>query len=321
MLASTHRFFLRVSEEGGQAVCRSGASGFLSVYEDLLFAAVSAGLAPNDGQAPEGTVEPVWREGRVDGVVAELAGLRKTYPLEIFRHDVHELLLRKGLLGGGGDAPAYEWLVEAAEALPARTRTRVRVRREPYPFEERDLSSMGIAALGGEPSGGLRLYVMAQVFEELRRETASSLAVERADILTGVLLRAGAGAAAVVTGRFPLAFDTTASAVHVAFSPLTFEAARQERTRVRGDSLLGWHHNHPPKCGRDCLMTVPACENDSIFLSIADYSVFLGGFPSSHLVGLISGKGKNRRADDPDMRAYGWRDGIVREIPFTVVGD
>jgi hypothetical protein len=221
------------------------------------------------------------------------------------------------------ETPAYKWRVEAEEAAaPAGRKLQVRVRRRPYPFEDLPLSSLGIPAQDRANGEALRLYVAAGVVEELRRETAGSLSVERADILCGSLLRDHGAAALVVTNRFPLAFQTEASAARFAFSPLTFQTAQQEHLRrADSQSLVGWHHNHPPKCGRDCLMVVPACDNDSVFLSVDDYAVFLASFCSPYMVGLISGKGKGRRADDPIMRAYGWGDGVVREIPFTVFGE
>ena len=324
MLRSTHRFYIRVWGEGGVSVCRQETAGFPAVFEDMLFTAVCSGLAPNDERPPEGTLEPVWTEGMVSGFAASLAGVTKAYPLGILKHEVYELLLRPGLVQlEGGETPVYHWSVEAEQAAPPEgRRLPVRLRRRPYPFVDGALSSLGVPVPQGAGSGPLRLYVAVGVLAQLRGETAASLGMERADILCGSLLRDRAGAALVVTGRFPLAFQTEASAAHVAFSPLTFRAAQQEYLRRGGgESLVGWHHNHPPKCGRDCLMVVPPCDNDSVFLSVDDNAVFLAGFGSPYMVGLISGKGKGRRADDPVVRAYGWRDGVVREIPFAVFGE
>jgi hypothetical protein len=321
VLRSSHRFYIHVRGEGGASVCRQETSGFPAVFEDVLFTAVRAGFVPNDERPPEGTLEPVWSEGRVSGFAASLAGVTKTYPLGILKHEVHELLLRPGLVQlAGEETPVYQWSVEAEPAAPPEgRRLPVRLRRRPYPFVDGAPPSLGVALPHGVEGGALRLYVAAGVLAQLCGETAASLGVERADILCGSLLRDRGGAALVVTGRFPMAFQTEASAAHVAFSPLTFQAAQQEHLRRgSGESLVGWHHNHPPKCGRDCLAVVPPCDDDSVFCSLDDYAVFLASFSSAHMVGLISGKGKGRRADDPVVRAYGWQDGVVREIPFTV---
>jgi len=323
LLVATHRFFLHVLDESGTSVCRRETAGFQPLAEDMLFTAVRSGRAPNDERPPAGTLEPVCEEGTVTGFAASLAGVTKVYPRDILKHEVYEMLLKPGVLKGGAEgAPSYRWRVEAEEAAaPARGKLQVRMRRSPYPFVDRTLSSLGIEASDRLDGDAPRLYVAASVIEQLRGETAGSLSLERADILRGVLLWDQGDAALVVTSRFPLTFQTEASAAHVAFSPLTFQAAHREHLR-RGDgeSLVGWHHNHPPKCGRDCLMVVPACDNESVFLSVDDYAVFLASFCSPYMVGLISGKGKGRRADDPIMRAYGWRDGTVREIPFTAFG-
>jgi hypothetical protein len=324
VLVPTHQFYIRLLDGDGASVGRQEAAGFLPLYEDMLFAAVRSSLAPNDERPPAGKLEPVWKEGRVTGVAASLAGATKIYSLDVFKHEVHELLLKLGTWKNAGqETPVYKWRVEAEEAAaPAGRKLQVRVRRRPYPFQDLPLSSLGIPAQDGANGEALRLYVAAGVVEQLRRETAGSLNVERADILCGTLVRDHGAAALVVTNRFPLAFQTEASAAHVAFSPLTFQTAQQEHLRRGGSqSLVGWHHSHPPKCGRDCLMVVPACDNDSVFLSVDDYAVFLASFCSPYMVGLISGKGKGRRADDPIVRAYGWGDGVVREIPFTVFGE
>jgi hypothetical protein len=36
------------------------------------------------------------------------------------------------------------------------------------------------------------------------------------------------------------------------------------------------------------------------------------------MVALVSGKEQERRADQPGVRAYGWRDAIIREIDYSV---
>lgn len=323
MLAPTHRLFVHIFAENGDSVCRREAGALQPLYEDMLFAAVRSGHLPDDERPPAGTLEPVWKDGVVAGVAASLAGVTKTYSLDVFRHEVYAFLVSLGCWKSGEAAPTYRWRVEAEQAIePAARKLQARVRRRPYPFDGRAPASMGVPVEDGSEDAEFRVFVAASVVEQLRRETANSLAVERADMLCGVLLRDRRSAAVVVTSRFPLAFQTEASAAHVAFSPLTFQAAQQEHLRRgNGDHLVGWHHNHPPRCGQECLLAVPACDNDSVFLSVDDYAVFLASFASPYMVGLISGKGKGRRADDPIVRAYGWTDGVVKEIPFTVFGE
>ena len=293
------QFFIHLAQKDGPVVCREPASAWTAIRDDMHYSAVLQGLAANDDAPPLVKIDPVLKDGRVAAIDAGFAGLTKTYPLDIFRHEVHEILLRPEFLKKDGEeTPTWRWWVSVEEAPePAPRKLRVRLRREPYPF------AVHTAAPG--------LNISHAVLEELRCETANHLHVERADILCGTLTRD----AAVITSRVPLA-HTDATAAHVAFSPLTFQAARA----ASSGTILGWHHNHPPKCGRDCLQIVPACDNDSVFLSIDDYNVFLASFSAPYMVGLISGKGAGRRADDPIVRAYGWRDGVVREIPFTVVG-
>ena len=302
------QFYINLGDKNGAPVCRKPSSGWTAVREDMHYAAVLRGLVPNDDTPPQIAIEPVLKDGRVAAVAAAFAGLSKTYPLDIFKHEVHELLLQPEFLKKDGEeTPTWRWWVEAEDiAEPAARRLRVRVRRHPYPFADQARTDLAPG-----------LNISHEVLEQLRHETAAHLHVERADILCGALTRD----ALVITSRFPLA-HTEATAAHVAFSPLTFQAARDEHLRrATGEAVLGWHHNHPPKCGRDCLAVVPACDNDSVFLSVDDYNVFLASFSSPYMVGLITGKGSGRRADDPIVRAYGWHDGVIREIPFTVFGE
>ena len=124
----------------------------------------------------------------------------------------------------------------------------------------------------------------------------------------------------VVLDRIPADTGTTQSRVHIGFSPETFAAAQRTlEARGTGQVIAGWHHSHPPACGRLCLQTVPACATDNVFFSAADRDVHRRGFNAPYMVGLVSGKGAHRRADDPVMRAFGWRDGVIGEKTFGIL--
>jgi len=281
-------------------------------------------MIPNDGTAVPGTVEPVWQAGKLSGVSASLAGLTRIYSLAVLAHDALEMMVSEGLIRNESGAQAQlRWQVEVGNRQEAAggPKLRCRVKRAPYPIENWPLSRLGISGSG--PNGGpLRVYVSSALVEELRQETANSLHTERADVLTGRLCREAEDVLALVLRRrIPLVEGTTASASHVSFSPRTFQAAEQERLRRGEDHICAWHHNHPPSCGRECLMIVPPCHTDTVFLSVADHSVFRASFPAAYMVGLVSGKGAERRADDPIVHAYGWRDGVVTEIQYTVYGE
>jgi hypothetical protein len=155
--------------------------------------------------------------------------------------------------------------------------------------------------------------------DTLRREAAGSLDRERADILIGHLLQAPDGVVTVVvTGRVAALTATAASRSHFAFSPLTFFAAREEAARRRdGTAIVGWSHSHPPACGRGCLRVVPPCATSAMFFSAQDGAVHRASFPSAFAIALVAGKEANRRADEPGLRAYGWRDGAIVERAFT----
>jgi proteasome lid subunit RPN8/RPN11 len=167
----------------------------------------------------------------------------------------------------------------------------------------------------------LSVYIASSLLGELREEAGSCLERERANILTGYVAATEEGGAAVIAvNRIAAEVDTTSSAVHFSFSPLTFDSVRQELARRKdGQIIVGWAHHHPVPCGRDCLMTVPACKTENVFFSIADRTVHRSGFAAPYMVAFVAGKGAYRRADDPLIRAYAWRDGLIRESAFRTI--
>jgi hypothetical protein len=88
--------------------------------------------------------------------------------------------------------------------------------------------------------------------------------------------------------------------------------------RQDGTTICGWHHNHPPPCGGECLMIVPACKTETVFFSTDDRLVHRTSFPAPYMVALVSGKESEKRADQPGVRAYGWQDSLVKERGFSV---
>jgi hypothetical protein len=173
-------------------------------------------------------------------------------------------------------------------------------------------------ALGVDPplaaDGDLPLLVSRDVADALLANTARSLDVERADLLTGKVVQTPDGRVAVmVTGRTPATTAAVASRSHFAFSPETFVAAREEVRREHGGAaIVGWHHNHPPSCGRECLAVIPACATSTLFFSApSDHAVHRSSFPAAYMVALVSGKEAGQTADRPGLRAWGWRDGAI----------
>jgi hypothetical protein len=322
MLKSSHRFSIALHGDEGRVIHSEEARTLGPLYEDLLFTAVRAGVVPNDGSSPPATVVPVWREGKLSGLEGALGSLTKHYALAVFRDQVLEILVKQGLLKKEGeDSTSLRWEVNAVETEvePGRPRFRVSTSRLPFPLAREPLDALGIDD-GTEPSEPFALYISSGLLAELKEATGNSLDVERADALTGRLVQEAEGRLALVLlGRIAVEKDTEASAKHFSFWPTTFDAIRRESER-RGDGLIlcGWHHNHPPPCGRSCLMLVPACSTRTVFLSIDDRAVFRASFGAPYMVGLVSGKGEGRRADDPHLRAYGWKDGVLCEREFKV---
>jgi hypothetical protein len=46
--------------------------------------------------------------------------------------------------------------------------------------------------------------------------------------------------------------------------------------------------------------------------------VHRAGFAAPYQVALVCAKDAERRADDPILTAYGWKDGTIEKVPFTV---
>ena len=306
-------------------VHREEVADFLPCYEELLFAAVRAGELPNDGTLPPATVEAVWREGRggeLAGVTVSLPPLAKTYGLEIFATRAWEVLVQKKLVTGDEEEEpkALTWSIRAREreADESKPRARISLSRQPYPLPPRSLGDFGVEV---SPDGDetLPLLCSRSLIDELREETARSLDKERADVLTGHLVQEANGQTAlVVTGRIPAQTDTAASQAHFSFSPLTFLAVQEELGRRPGETIVGWHHNHPPPCGAGCLQVSPPCKSRTPFFSLADRSVHRASFSAPYMVALVSGKEADRGADDAVIQAYGWRDGVIREREFSI---
>lgn len=326
MLQSRHRFILEVRDGHGMLVHREEVADFLPCYEDLLFAAVCAGRLANNGALPLATVEPAWRDGRegkLAGVTVSLPPLTKTYGLEIFAARAWEVLVQKEVVTGEEqEAPkdlTWSILVRQQDGDGSRPRRNISLSRAPYPLERRALADLGV---GTAPKGDRppRLLCPRSVMDELRSETARSLDEERADVLTGHLVQEANGQTAiVVTGRIPAETDTAASKAHFSFSPLTFLAAQEALARrPAGETIVGWHHNHPPPCGAGCLQVVPPCTSRTPFFSLADRSVHRASFSAPYMVALVSGKETERRADEPEFRAYGWQDGVIRERDVSI---
>lgn len=325
MIESGFRFSLVIADGGGSVVHREEVQDFQPCVEDLLFSGVIGGVLPNDGHRPPARLEPLWHseaKGRVTGVRVELPPLRKVYRIGIFRAHVWALLVERKLLGEEtGPESRFVWWVEATEACaPERGRRfRTSLSRQPYPIRRTALGAFGIGERPGAGQG-VALYVRQDVLAALREETARALEAERADILTGHVVQEAVGhVAVVVTGRAPVQTGAGASRAHFTFSPLTFVAAHQALdARADGSTIVGWHHSHPPPCGRPCLFNVPPCRTGMLFFSPDDHQVHRASFPAPYMLALVTGKEADRRADDPGIRAYAWRDGAIAEHEFTV---
>jgi hypothetical protein len=321
MSPQKNRFFLVFRDESG--LVHEEELDFNALIHDVAFSAVCQGRLANDGRWDPVELEPELADGKVVGVTVQVAGLCRTYGRTIFNDRATEVRRTSLLeLSGTGERPTVSWEVQvrgAPETQPDRKRVSVRVRLQAYPFVRRDLIELGPQHQEAA-ADTVSVCVSAVLLEELRRESASSLDRERADFLVGhLVLKQDGNVVVMLVDRIPADTETEASLVHFSFSPRTFQAAQRELEQRGTDHvILGHHHNHPPHCGSECLMTVPACSTDNVFFSVDDRIVHRSAFGKPYMVALVSGKGAQRRADNPVMKAYGWRRGLICEREYSI---
>jgi hypothetical protein len=319
MASPTHQFFLVIRDES--TVVHEEELDFNALIHDVTFSAVCTQELANDGRWEPIRLEPELANGTVTGVTVHVAGSSRTYGRAVFKDRADEVLRTRDteLLRQAGLNVSWDIEVRSPQTSPRRDRARVSIRRQPYPFADRRLAG-SVDHQEERGADAMSVRVAADLVEELRRESANSLDHERADFLVGDLLLTDNGHVIVsLIDRIPAETETEGSLVHVSFSPRTFHAAQEELDRRgAGHVILGHHHNHPPSCGRKCLMTIPACATDNVFFSIDDRVVHRSAFSRPYMVALVSGKGAERRADDPVMKAYGWRRGRICEKAWAI---
>jgi hypothetical protein len=318
-MSGRDRFFLVF--RAGADVVHEEELDFNSLIHDVAFSAVCEGRLPNDGRWDPVRVEPEWADGTLEAIVVSVAGSSRTYGRAIFRDRAVEILQTRDVRNDrqANEPAKVSWGVEVrqAESEAGRHRRRASVRRQAYPLR----AMVDGARQQSRRDTAASMLVTASLLAELREESANSLDRERADFLIGHLVQELDGRATVVLlGRIPADTEAGGSLVHFSFSPRTFQAAQQALERHGSDQvILGWHHNHPPPCGRQCLMTVPACGTDNVLFSFDDRVVHRSAFSRPYMVALVSGKGSDRRADDPVFRAYGWRRGLIGEKEWSIL--
>lgn len=330
MLECCFRFDVVVADDAGSLVHRERVDDLQPVFEDMLFAAVRAGVMPNDGRLCSVSLTPVWAERgapRVSVIAAQLGTLRKSYGLTAVAELLRAAVLTEESIVAAleRDGTRLQWWLEAQqrEADPGRhtpRRLKVTLRREPFPLTFAPFPEFGLAGPVTD-ANPVAIAIRGPVLEAIRAETTASLDTERADILVGHVVSDPTGrVAVVVSDRIPAVRETTASREHFTFSPITFDAARRAvAARRDGAIAVGWAHNHPP-CGSDCLRVVPPCQNSTLFLSApADRAVHRACFSAPYMIALVSGKAAGRRASEPEVRAWGWRDAAIVAREFSVI--
>jgi hypothetical protein len=314
------RFFLVVSDHA--KVVHEEELNFNALFHDVTFSAVCRGSLPNDGKWGPTVLQTRSSGNRVEAVVVTVGGASRTYDRAVFRDRALEVLLNQAVAGESraDEKPELSWDLQVRDtAATGRRRARASVRHQPYPLRQ---GSRPLAvAIPRDGDDRLSIRISADLLADLHEVSTDSLDREQVSFLTGHLVREPSGRVSVLLlDRLQATAAAGSSRVHFGFSPQTFLAARSElERRESGQVILGWHHNHPPPCGRECLMKVPACDTENVFFSLDDRAVHRSAFDRPYMVALVSGKGKGLRADDPLMRAYGWQRGRIRRRRWTIL--
>jgi hypothetical protein len=322
MVASGFQFMQGVIDETGALLAEKEFTDFRPLAEDVVFTAVLDGRLPNDGKWGAATIVPLFNKEKLAGIRVQRSGCEKSYGLQIFADHALDILLAAELLDADEDPQqkkklTWEVRVRACDREPQKKRLTATLAYAPFPVTDGTLSGLGIDAAGRQPD----VWISAPLLAELRGSAAANLGCERAHFLAGRVVTEHGKPAVVLSDGFPAEIATGSSATHFGFSPGTFAAAsREAQRRNDGLAILGWAHNHPPSCRRDCLAVVPPCKSENLFFSGPDRAVHRAGFSAPYAVALVAGKAAGRRADDPEIRAYGWRDGVIVEKSFCSFG-
>jgi hypothetical protein len=326
MIHTTDTYFLDVLDAAGLLIrsIELDEDAFIACYEDTLFTGICAGSLPNTDHFPAATVEPcrpILDSPFLTGITMHIPPVTRFYGLSAFADLAYNLERPPAQHPEAAEADlagTVLWRLRAAprHAAPG-PRPRATVRRQPYPLLHDTLNAWQVPHLTVSPPP-FELYVSQSVIAELRADTARSLHVEQAAILTGRVIQDPDGSVGVlVTGRTPATVEAKGTAASFEFSPLTFAAARRESlARDPGCAILGWAHNHPV-C-RDCPLAEPYCQSETVFFSLADRLVHRTSFSAPYAVALVLGKGRHKSPADPIVRAYAWNHGTITEHPMHV---
>ena len=331
MLQSKYDFVIEVTTAVGQMIHEGEILNTLtSCYDELLLRGVCEGHFPNDGTQPVASLDPVWAESGPPSITGFSISLPpfspQTYDLSLVQDHLRHILSEQQTVERSNDQQSdlaaeqsvkIQWTVQAYERKKSAVkpgRLSLKLVRQPLPFSNRSLKSFGISAISAEQQP-LAIMIRQPLLTQLCEEAANSLERERANILTGHLVKDPAmeKPVVIILTKITAETDTAASRNHFAFSPLTFQSIQHELSvRANGEIIVGWWHNHPPPCGGECRLVIPPCKTSTVFFSSADRAVQRSSFPDPYMVAFVSGKGESKGAHDPETRSFGARAGAGR---------
>ena len=154
MLESRFRFEVVVADHAGSPVHRERVEDLQPIFEDMLFAAVRAGVLPNDGRRCTVTLTPIWSERgapRVGVISAQLGAVRKAYGLAVVADVLRAAAIERESIVAALEHEGHrlQWWLEAYPREEARDhhapRFKVALGREPLPLLGAPFRAFGLA--------------------------------------------------------------------------------------------------------------------------------------------------------------------------------
>jgi hypothetical protein len=307
---------------------------FEGAVETARFAAVRAGCSPADAAEFPAVVEPVWDAVRGEphvealrAVVVPPASVPVVCKISLsyfhsIAQDLSARVVENGRLAEGelflyritafmSDEPAPEPVAddEFQEILL------------PYRVEESALEPLLERALAVGPSddADASFLLPQRTMSEILERSAASPNVEVGGFLLGYVRRA-AGSPDVfveVTEQVP-AMYAQSHAAKLVFTPQTWRAVHDViALRDRGELLLGYWHLHPWFCRACPRESRERCAFRHPFYSREDCELHATCFARAWSVGLLV---SDHGTGCPSVTMYGWREGVIAERGFHVVG-
>lgn len=339
-------FFLEVKDSRAGAAYQEivDEDTFSLLIDDVLFAAICAGRPAARMPIAKAWIAPVWKEEAVSAYISGVSievcwngqhndSFSKFYGIEPFRlrarrgiRTLFERRLQRESSHGQTDEAekateeTFTWKVSAfpkpeRPREPENRKFRAMAVNSTFVIPEEPIARFGLAFPDGSGPQSYTVFIPSSVVEEIQQLTLQTEGrLEQAGFLIGHVARDpdAARVYAVATAHLPASEGVEAGMDSFKFAPETFMQVRRFiELRGRGETCLGWQHNH-----HFC----PGCpfnpSGSTIFFSTADDQVQAASFRLPYMVALVAGRDLELEPKKPAVRMFGWQDAQIVERRF-----